>query len=125
MPAPSEINVHKKSATLELKYDDGTVHQLSAEYLRVYSPSAEVQGHSPDQAVLQYGKRNVEFLDIEPQGHYAIKITFSDGHDTGIFSWEYLRSLGDNRDTNWADYLARLEEAGKSRDPQFIALGKH
>jgi DUF971 family protein len=119
---PIEINIHKKSARLELKYEDGSM-LLPAEYLRVYSPSAEVQGHGPGQSVLQHGKRNVEFLNIEPQGHYAIKITFSDGHDSGIYSWDYLRTLGERQDEYWADYLSQLETAGKSREPQFIALG--
>ncbi len=122
--SPAAVNVHKKSATLELVYEDGLIHQLPAEYLRVFSPSAEVQGHGQGQAVLQHGKREVQFLDIEPQGHYAIKITFSDGHDSGIFSWEYLFHLGANHSENWAKYLADLEAAGKSRDPQFIALGR-
>ena len=122
MSIPSEINVHKKTATLELVFEDGQRFALAAEYLRVFSPSAEVQGHSPGQAVLQHGKRNVQFMDIEPQGHYAIKIIFSDGHDSGIYSWDYLRSLGEKYEQKWADYLAQLAEAGKSRDPQFIAL---
>ena len=121
--APTTVNVHKKSATLELVYDNGESHQLSAEYLRRFSPSAEVQGHGQGQAVLQYGKKDVQFLDIQPQGHYAIKITFSDGHDSGIFSWEYLFQLGKNHQENWQQYLAELGAAGKSRSPQFIALG--
>ena len=121
--APAAVNVHKKSATLELIYDNGDSHQLSAEYLRVFSPSAEVQGHGQGQAVLQYGKKDVQFLDIEPQGHYAIKITFSDGHDSGIFSWEYLFQLGESQQENWQQYLAELGAAGKSRSPRFIALG--
>ena len=120
---PTEVNVHKQSATLELKYQDGTLHILTAEYLRVYSPSAEVQGHGPGQSVLQHGKRDVQFLDLEPQGNYAIKIVFSDGHDSGIFSWEYLYQLGAHQVENWADYLQQLEAVGKSRAPQFIALG--
>jgi DUF971 family protein len=122
MSVPKEINVHKKTARLEVVFDDDARYELSAEYLRVFSPSAEVQGHSKDQFVLQHGKRNVQFLDFEPQGHYAIKITFSDGHDSGLFSWDYLRTLGENFDQNWAGYLEQLEAAGKSRDPQFIAL---
>lgn len=121
--APTAVNVHKRSATLELVYENGDSHQLPAEYLRVFSPSAEVQGHGPGQAVLQHGKKEVQFLDIEPQGHYAIKITFSDGHDSGIFSWEYLFQLGENHQQNWQQYLADLDTAGKSRAPQFIALG--
>lgn len=122
MPAPTTINVHKKSAILELAFDDGAHFELSAEYLRVFSPSAEVQGHGPGQAVLQFGKRNVQFLDLETQGHYAVKITFSDGHDSGIYSWDYLRELGEKQEQNWSAYLAQLEAEGKSRNPQFIAL---
>ena len=121
--APAAVNVHKKSATLELIYDNGDSHQLSAEYLRVFSPSAEVKGHGQGQAVLQHGKKDVQFLDIQPQGHYAIKITFSDGHDSGIFSWKYLLLLGEGHQENWQQYLAELGAAGKSRSPQFIALG--
>lgn len=120
---PNEINVHKQSAKLELRYEDGTCHVLPAEYLRVYSPSAEVQGHGPGQSVLQHGKKDVQFLDLESQGNYAVKITFSDGHNSGIYSWEYLYQLGLNQEENWADYLKQLEAAGKSRDSQFIALG--
>ncbi len=120
---PNEIKVHKKSATLELIYD-GATHTLSAEYLRVFSPSAEVRGHSPDQAILQHGKRHVTFREIEPQGNYAIKLVFSDGHDSGIYTWPYLKELGDNLDSNWANYLERLEKAGKSREPQFIAASR-
>jgi DUF971 family protein len=120
---PKEINVHKKSAILELVYEDGRTHSLTAEYLRVFSPSAEVQGHGPGQAVLQHGKKDVQFLDFEPQGHYAIKIVFSDGHDSGIYSWEYLDKLGSDYEKNWANYLEALGNAGKSREPRFIALG--
>lgn len=123
MSRPKEINVHKKSAILELVYEDGRTHSLTAEYLRVFSPSAEVQGHGPGQAVLQHGKKDVQFLDFEPQGHYAIKIVFSDGHDSGIYSWEYLDKLGSDYEKNWANYLEALGNAGKSREPQFIALG--
>ena len=118
---PNDVIVHKQSATLELIYDD-IIHILPAEYLRVFSPSAEVQGHSPEQAVLQHGKKHVSFRDIEPQGHYAIKIVFSDGHDSGIYSWTYLRELGDRQQENWAGYLERLAAAGKTREPQFIAI---
>jgi DUF971 family protein len=118
---PQKVDIHKKSAILELTYNDGTNFRLSAEYLRVFSPSAEVQGHHPSQAVLQTGKKNVQFLDLEPQGHYAIKISFSDGHDSGIFSWEYLFTLGSQQTENWDDYLERLKVAGSSREPQFIA----
>ena len=119
---PVNINVHKKSATLELGYDNGETHTLSAEYLRVFSPSAEVQGHSPEQAVLQTGKRHVSFKDLEPQGHYDIKIGFSDGHDSGIYSWDYLFDLATSYETRWKGYLEALKTAGKSREPQFIAV---
>ncbi len=118
---PTEVNIDKKSAVLELGYEDGTNFRLPAELLRVYSPSAEVQGHSADQAVLQTGKKHVQFLDIETQGNYAIKITFSDGHDSGIFSWDFLYELGSNQSQYWQDYLDKLSTAGASREPQFIA----
>ncbi len=121
MTEPLEIKVHTRSATLELCYA-GYSHVLPAEYLRVFSPSAEVQGHSNDQAVLQTGKRHVTIKDIEPQGHYALKLVFSDGHDSGIFSWTYLAELGENLETYWAEYLARLQAAGESREPRFIAV---
>ena len=119
---PISINVHRKSATLELVYKNEVKHRLSAEYLRVFSPSAEVQGHSPGQAVLQFGKRNVTFKNIEPQGHYAIRISFSDGHDSGIYSWNYLFELASSQETRWHEYLEALEATNKSRDPQFIAV---
>ena len=121
---PSDVKLHRASAILELRYEDGRGHELSAEYLRVYSPSAEVQGHSPDQAVLQHGKRDVKITDVIPQGHYAIKLVFSDGHDSGIFSWDYLFDLGNNFEHHWADYLQRLEQAGKKRESQFIAISR-
>lgn len=122
MNTPIEINIHKKSAKLELVYEDGNRLSLPAEYLRVYSPSAEVQGHGPGQSVLQLGKRDVQFLNIEPQGHYAIRISFSDGHDTGIFHWDYLYELGLNFEENWQTYLDDLKAAGKSRDALFISV---
>ena len=115
-PIPTEITLHKKSRVLELGFEDGTRYQLPAEYLRVYSPSAEVRGHGPGQETLQTGKRNVEITDLEGVGNYAVKPTFSDGHDTGIYSWDLLYDLGANQDALWADYLARLENAGASRD---------
>jgi DUF971 family protein len=121
---PEEITLHQRSGILELRYENGTRHELTAEYLRVFSPSAEVQGHSEDQAVLQHGKKNVKISAVERQGNYAIKLTFSDGHDSGIYSWRYLFDLGTNYEHNWADYLKRLEDAGKSREPQFIAVGR-
>ena len=118
---PSSINIHKKSAVLELVYDDQS-YALTAEYLRVFSPSAEVQGHSPSQAVLQHGKKNIQFKDVEPQGNYALKLIFSDSHDSGIYSWDYLYELATNYQINWTDYEQRLKDEGKSRDSQFIAV---
>lgn len=119
---PSDVKLHQISGVLELCYDDGTQFNLPAEFLRVLSPSAEVQGHSKEQAVLQHGKKMVKIADIIPQGHYAIKIEFSDGHDSGIFTWEYLFELGSRHSQLWSDYLAQLEKAGKTREPQFIAI---
>lgn len=119
---PTNVKLHQISGILELTYDDGLRFDLSAEYLRVHSPSAEVQGHSPSQAVLQEGKKHVKIADLEPQGHYAIKIIFSDGHNSGIFSWSYLHELGSQHEQKWASYLDKLASAGKSREPRFIAV---
>ena len=121
---PDEILYHQKSAVLELVYKEHSF-ELSAEYLRVFSPSAEVQGHSPEQAVLQHGKKDVQIANLVPQGNYAIKIVFSDGHDSGIYTWQYLFDLGENKEGNWSNYLARLSAAGKKRESQFIAVGKN
>ena len=115
-PIPTEITLHKKSRVLELGFEDGTRYQLPAEFLRVYSPSAEVRGHGPGQETLQTGKRNVEITNLEAVGNYAVKPSFSDGHDTGLYAWDLLDDLGANQETLWADYLARLEKAGASRD---------
>jgi len=112
---PEEIVHHQKSKTLELCFPGGERFNLSCEYLRVFSPSAEVRGHGPGQEVLQTGKKDVNITEIEPVGHYALKLRFSDGHDTGIYSWEYLVSLGREFDKNWEDYLDRLSKAGASR----------
>ena len=118
---PSEIKLHQKSRVLELAYEDGTRFELPCEYLRVYSPSAEVRGHGPGQEVLQVGKEFVEIEDIEPVGNYAVKLKFSDGHDSGIYSWETLWELGTHYEEYWQDYLKRLEEAGYTRrtEPEF------
>ncbi len=118
---PSEIKLHQKSRVLELAYEDGTRFELPCEYLRVYSPSAEVRGHGPGQEVLQVGKEFVEIEDIEPVGNYAVKLKFSDGHDSGIYSWETLWELGTRYEEYWQDYLKRLEEAGYTRrtEPEF------
>ena len=111
-PTPVEINLHQKSRKLEISYSDGQRFELSYEFLRVYSPSAEVQGHGPGQGILQIGKQDVMITHIEPVGRYAIQPTFDDGHDTGIYSWETLYDLGRNRDRYWKEYLEKLEKAG-------------
>lgn len=116
-PQPTEINLHQVSRVLDVTFDDGRSFSLPVEYLRVFSPSAEVRGHGPGQEVLQVGKRDVNIKTIEPVGVYAVKFAFSDGHDTGIYSWDYLYDLGSKQDSNWKSYLARLQQAGKSRDP--------
>ncbi len=115
-PQPVGITLHQKSRAMEIAFDDGKTFRLPYELLRVYSPSAEVRGHGPGQEVLQTGKRNVEVRTLEPVGSYAVQPTFSDGHATGIYSWDYLRWLGENQESLWAEYLAKLEAAGKSRD---------
>jgi DUF971 family protein len=115
-PRPTDITLHQTSGILDVAFDDGRRFSLPVEYLRVYSPSAEVRGHGPGQEVLQAGKRQVGVAAIEPVGMYAVKLVFTDGHDTGIYSWEYLYDLGMKHDANWQTYLARLEQAGLSRD---------
>lgn len=114
---PVEIRMHRKSRLLELVYENGESVNLAAEYLRVYSPSAEVQGHGPGQEVLQSGKLKVAITAIKPVGHYALQLVFDDGHDTGLYSWTYLYQLCREREQRWRDYLKRLEQAGLSRDP--------
>jgi DUF971 family protein len=116
-PVPTEITLHQASRVLEIAFSDGKVFKLGCELLRVYSPSAEVRGHGPGQEVLQTGKREVQITAIEPVGTYAVKLVFSDGHDTGLYSWDYLYELGRDQDQLWRRYLRRLEEAGASRDP--------
>lgn len=112
---PTEINFHKLSQVLELSFGDGTNFKLPSEYLRVYSPSAEVQGHGPGQEVLQIGKEDVNITQIEPVGHYALKLVFDDNHDSGIYSWDYLHHLGTEYEDKWRSYLERLAEAGHER----------
>lgn len=112
---PTEIQLHQKSRVLEISFDDGNTYQLSCEYLRVHSPSAEVAGHGPGQEVLQVGKEDVNITAIEPVGNYAIKLVFDDNHDSGLYSWDYLHELGDEQEQKWAKYLQRLEEAGHKR----------
>ena len=112
---PTGIKLHQKSRLLEVSFDNGETFQLGCEYLRVYSPSAEVQGHGPGQQVLQYGKEAVNIIGIEPVGNYAIVLRFSDGHDTGIYSWDLLYELGTNQEQYWQSYLDRLQEVGYQR----------
>ena len=114
---PDEIKVSKADRTVTLSFDDGKRFVLPAELLRVESPSAEVQGHGPDQKTLVSGRALVGIIGVEPVGNYAVKIVFDDLHDSGIFTWDYLYHLGENRDAIWADYLAAIEAAGLSRDP--------
>ena len=114
-PIPTEIKLHQKSKLLEIIFDDNTECMLSTEFLRVHSPSAEVQGHSAEQAVLQVGKENVSIDKIEPVGSYAIKIFFSDGHDTGLYSWEYLHMLAKNYQKLWTEYIGKLDASGVQR----------
>ena len=116
-PRPTEIKLHEKSRVLEISFADGKTFQLPCEFLRVYSPSAEVRGHGPGQEVLQVGKQDVDITHIEPVGSYAIQPTFSDGHATGIYSWELLYDYGLHQEDMWQHYLKRLEEAGASREP--------
>ena len=115
-PTPTDILLHQQSRRLEVAFSDGARFELSFEFLRVHSPSAEVRGHGPGQEVLQTGKRQVDVRALEPVGNYALQPTFSDGHATGIYSWDYLYELGRDRDRMWADYLRRLAAAGASRD---------
>jgi len=117
-PIPTEITLHQKSRLLEIAFSDGRTFRIPCEFLRVHSPSAEVRGHGPGQEVLQVGKRDVEITAIEPVGSYAVQLVFSDGHDTGLYSWELLYEYGSRMDEMWQRYLDRLAEAGASRDPQ-------
>ncbi|MGI8740712.1 MAG: gamma-butyrobetaine hydroxylase-like domain-containing protein [Gammaproteobacteria bacterium] len=114
-PRPTDIALHQKSRVLEITFDDGARFDLSCEYLRVYSPSAEVRGHGPGQDVLQVGKENVGIDAVEPVGNYAVRLVFDDGHKTGIFSWDYLYELGARQAANWQTYLERLAGAGHQR----------
>lgn len=114
-PDPTAITLHQKSRVMEIAFADGKLFKLPYEYLRVYSPSAEVRGHGPGQEVLQTGKREVDIQALEPVGSYAVQPRFSDGHDTGIYSWEYLYELGAEQDARWSEYLSRLQQAGASR----------
>ena len=117
IPPPTEIKLHQKSRVLEITFADGARFRLACELLRAYSPSAEVRGHGPGQQVLQTGKKEVEIARIEPVGQYAVQLHFSDGHDTGIYSWDLLYDYGTRHDEMWQHYLKRMEEAGASREP--------
>jgi len=117
VPQPTEIRLHQKSRVLEIAFSDGRSFRLPCEFLRVYSPSAEVRGHGPGQEVLQTGKKDVEISRVEPVGNYAVQLAFSDGHDTGIYSWELLYDYGLQQEEMWQHYLKRLAEAGASREP--------
>lgn len=119
-PLPTAITLHRKSRKLEIAFDDGSLFELPFEFLRVYSPSAEVRGHGPGQETLQQGKRDVTIDTIEPVGNYAIKPVFSDGHDSGLYSWDYLYMLGRNHAEMWQDYLERLEHENGTRDPALV-----
>ncbi|HBH38703.1 MAG TPA: hypothetical protein DDX06_10030 [Curvibacter sp.] len=115
-PTPQDLTVHSKSRVLEISFSDGQTFRIPFELMRVYSPSAEVQGHGPGQEVLQTGKREVGLVGLEPVGNYGVKPTFTDGHDSGIYTWDYLYQLGAQQDRFWADYEARLQAAGVDRD---------
>jgi DUF971 family protein len=124
-PLPTEITVHSQSRVLEVLFSDGERFRIPFELMRIYSPSAEVQGHGPGQEVLQTGKRDVDLVGLEPVGNYAVQPSFSDGHDTGIFSWDYLYFLGSQQDKLWSDYEKRLQQAGVERDAAMPEKGGH
>ena len=122
-PTPQALTVHEQSRVLEVGFSDGATFRIPFELMRVYSPSAEVQGHGPGQEVLQTGKRNVALVNLEPVGNYAVKPTFSDGHDSGIFTWDYLYELGQKQDALWAEYAERLAAVGADRDAPMAPKG--
>ena len=122
-PRPTALTVHQQSKLLEVGFDDGATYRIPFELMRVYSPSAEVQGHGPGQVVLQTGKREIGIDGLETVGHYAVQPTFSDGHSSGIFSWDYLHFLGSQQDKLWHDYGQRLAAAGMSRDAPMVQAG--
>ena len=124
-PAPQSLTVHGVSRVLEVAFSDGATFRIPFELMRVYSPSAEVQGHGPGQEVLQTGKRDVELAALEPIGNYAVKPVFSDGHESGIFTWDYLYELGAKQTDLWAQYFARLQAAGVDRDAPMAGKGGH
>lgn len=122
-PVPTSITIHQTSRVLEVAFSSGEHYRIPIELLRVYSPSAEVSGHGPGQEVLQTGKREVNINGLEPMGNYAIRPLFSDGHDSGLFTWSYLHKLGSEQQALWADYLRRLQAAGADRDTPMVRRG--
>ena len=122
---PTEITLHQLSRKLEIAFADGSRYHLPYEFLRVHSPSAEVRGHGPGQEVLQTGKQNVDVLGVEPVGSYAMKIVFDDGHDSGLYTWEYLQHLGNHQDTLWQEYLHRIEVSDENRQPYQHGKERH
>lgn len=125
VPRPTDIILHRQSKQLEVAFDDGQRFRLPCELLRVYSPSADVRGHGPGEEVLQTGKKDVGIHEIEPVGNYAVRLVFTDGHDTGLYSWDYLYALGRDQDRLWREYLDRLQQAGASRDAESAAVPPH
>jgi DUF971 family protein len=119
-PIPTEIKLHKQSKIMEIAFDEGSRFNLPFEFLRVFSPSAEVRGHGPGQETLQVGKKYVDITAVEPVGHYAVVLVFDDGHDSGIYSWDYLYDLGKHQDVYWQEYLRRMDAAGESREPKTL-----
>ena len=124
-PTPTALTVHGQSRLLEIAFSDGAAFKIPFELMRVYSPSAEVQGHGPGQEVLQTGKRQVGIVELEPVGNYAVKPVFSDGHESGIFSWDYLYYLGAEQTRLWDDYNRRLQAADMQRDAPMVVAGGH
>jgi DUF971 family protein len=124
-PTPTALTVHGQSRVLEIAFSDGAAFRIPFELMRVYSPSAEVQGHGPGQEVLQTGKRDVTITALEPVGNYAVKPVFSDGHDSGLFTWDYLYHLGENQGRLWDEYTQRLQAAGVERDAPMPVAGGH
>ena len=124
-PTPTALTVHSQSRILEIAFSDGAAFKIPFELMRIYSPSAEVQGHGPGQEILQTGKREVDVVELEPVGNYAVKPVFSDGHESGLFSWDYLYHLGAEQSRLWDDYNRRLQAAGVDRDAPMVVAGGH
>ena len=124
-PTPTALTVHSQSRILEIAFSDGAVFRIPFELMRIYSPSAEVQGHGPGQEILQTGKREVDVVAMEPIGNYAVKPIFSDGHESGLYTWDYLYHLGADQSQLWDDYQRRLQAAGAQRDAPMIVAGGH